>query len=117
MEVNGRLWGSLQLAIDAGVDFPVLAASLARGEPVEPVEVYRVGVRSRWWWGDVDHLVARLRHSPTWLGLPPGAPSRWQTVCDFLHVWRSADRLEVWDADDPLPFLRETIDWFRGRSA
>jgi hypothetical protein len=22
MEINGRFWGSLQLAIDAGVDFP-----------------------------------------------------------------------------------------------
>src|SRR5205085_6819270 len=24
MEVNGRFWGSLQLAVDAGVDFPFL---------------------------------------------------------------------------------------------
>ena len=27
MEVNGRFWGSLQLAIDAGVDFPYLCAA------------------------------------------------------------------------------------------
>ena len=31
MEVNGRFWGSLQLAIDAGVDFPFLACSSRRG--------------------------------------------------------------------------------------
>jgi predicted ATP-grasp superfamily ATP-dependent carboligase len=28
MEVNGRLWGSLQLAIDAGVNFPVLLVAM-----------------------------------------------------------------------------------------
>ncbi len=33
MEVNGRLWGSLQLAIDAGVDFPSLLVRCAAGLP------------------------------------------------------------------------------------
>ena len=32
MEVNGRFWGSLQLAIDAGVDFPALLVAAASGE-------------------------------------------------------------------------------------
>ena len=27
MEINGRFWGSLQLAVDAGVDFPALLAA------------------------------------------------------------------------------------------
>ena len=30
MEVNGRFWGSLELAVAAGVDFPFLACQLAR---------------------------------------------------------------------------------------
>ena len=30
MEVNGRFWGSLQLAIDAGVDFPSPPPSMPR---------------------------------------------------------------------------------------
>src|SRR5439155_108988 len=54
MEVNGRLWGSLQLAIDAGVDFPALLVACASGREVAPVWDYQVGVRSRWVWGDVD---------------------------------------------------------------
>jgi carbamoylphosphate synthase large subunit len=112
MEINGRLWGSLQLAIDAGVNFPALLVACARGErPARPS--YRVGVRNRWWWGDVDHVLARLRHSPRELGLPPDAPSRWQVVRDFLHLWRSGERNEVLRADDPGPFVRETIDWLR----
>jgi hypothetical protein len=34
MELNPRLWGSLHLALHAGVDFPLLLADLARGAAV-----------------------------------------------------------------------------------
>src|ERR1051326_8515448 len=57
MEVNARLWGSLQLAIDAGVDFPALLARCVQGEEVPLCHVYRTDVRSRWFWGDVDNLL------------------------------------------------------------
>ncbi|HEU4642463.1 MAG TPA: ATP-grasp domain-containing protein [Gemmatimonadaceae bacterium] len=112
MEVNGRFWGSLQLAIDAGVDFPRLLVDAAAGVPGRPVADYRVGVRSRWWWGDVDHLLARLRRSRAELSLPPDAPGRWRAIRDFFTV-RALDREEILRPDDPRPFLRETLQWFR----
>ena len=115
MEINGRFWGSLQLAVDAGVDFPSLLVALAAGERPQPVEHYRVGVRSRWWWGDVDHLLAMLRHSPDRLALAPGAPGPWRALRNFLVLWRPGDRSEILRLADPWPFVRETIDWFRGR--
>jgi predicted ATP-grasp superfamily ATP-dependent carboligase len=115
MEINGRFWGSLQLAIDSGVDFPKLLLQCVTGGEPEPILDYHTGVRSRWWWGDVDHLLARLRHSPEWLALPPGSPSRWESVVRFLTLWRPGDRYEVLRSSDLKPFLRETIDWFRGR--
>jgi predicted ATP-grasp superfamily ATP-dependent carboligase len=115
MELNGRLWGSLQLAIDAGVDFPALMVESALGHPVTPVESYRLGVRSRWEWGDVDHLIARLIHSRRTLWLGPDAPGLPRVLWDFLHFFRRGDRLEVFERDDPGPFWRESIDWFRGR--
>ena len=117
MEVNGRLWGSLQLAIDAGINFPELLVRVALGQAVAPVDGYRVGVRSRWLWGDVDHVIARLRRSRTRLHLEPGAPSFLRTLWDFLHFWRPEDRMEVWDADDPRPFWAETVAWLRRRSS
>lgn len=60
MEINGRFWGSLQLAVDSGVDFPVLLLAAARGLNPDPVTSYRLGVRSRWLWGDVDALLLTL---------------------------------------------------------
>jgi predicted ATP-grasp superfamily ATP-dependent carboligase len=62
MEINGRVWGSLQLAIDAGVDFPALLVAAACGSMPEPTTHYRAGVRLRSWWADVVHLLAGIRH-------------------------------------------------------
>lgn len=115
MEINGRFWGSLQLAVDAGVDFPALLVAAAQGEPVRPVHSFRTGVRSRWWWGDVDHLLARLRRSPAELALPPGEPGRLAALREFLSLWRPGDRSEVFRFSDPIPSIRESIGWFSGR--
>ena len=115
MEVNGRFWGSLQLAVDAGVDFPALLVAAALGRDVQPVLDYRLGIRSRWWWGDVDHLATRLRHSDAQLALRGDTPSRWRAVADFLTFWRAGDRNDVFRLSDPLPFARETLNWLLGR--
>ena len=114
MEINGRLWGSLQLAIDAGVDFPRLLVAAAIGETFPPVLDYRIGTRTRWEWGDVDHLVARLRHSAAELELTGDAPSRLRTIGAFLGSFVSS-KGEVLRAGDPAPFIRETADWLRRR--
>lgn len=116
MEINGRLWGSLQLAIDAGVDFPQLLVACAVGESPAPVSTWRAGVRLRWEWGNVDYLVTRLRRSNAELSLPPGDPGRWESLRQAGLVWRPGDRLEVLRAGDPAPFLLESLRWFRGQS-
>jgi predicted ATP-grasp superfamily ATP-dependent carboligase len=111
MEINGRLWGSLQLAIDAGVDFPALLAACALGSVASPPArppAYRVGVRSRWFWGDVDHLYLRFRRSARRLRLDAESPSRLSALLEFLAFWRRGDREEIWRWRDPGPFLLES---------
>jgi predicted ATP-grasp superfamily ATP-dependent carboligase len=112
MEINGRLWGSVQLAIDAGVDFPALLVDCALGAAAPVMPTYRAGVRGRWWWGDVDHLWARLRRSPAALSLPAGAPSRARAAVDFVAAGPAVqDAVFRWS--DPMPFLLETAQWLR----
>ncbi|MCC7416172.1 MAG: ATP-grasp domain-containing protein [Acidobacteria bacterium] len=104
MEMNGRFWGSLQLAVDAGVDFPYLAWQLARARIGALPAVYRIGVRSRWLLGDLDHLFLRMfRDDPA---LPAGAPPRCRAALAFL-VGGSGARNEVLRPDDVRPGLHE----------
>jgi predicted ATP-grasp superfamily ATP-dependent carboligase len=113
MEVNGRFWGSLQLAIDAGVNFPVMLVRLALDEDVDPPSGYELGVRSRWLWGDFDHLLAVLR-TPRWYrDAHPTFPSRGAALAKFLVPWRPGDRFEILRLTDLLPFFRESIQWIR----
>jgi predicted ATP-grasp superfamily ATP-dependent carboligase len=113
MEVNGRFWGSLQLAVDAGVDFPKILLAAAAGDCSPAVVDYVVGRRLRWEWGDVDRTLARLRHSPDALALPEGTPGRLAEVVGFLRSFARGTRGEVLRFDDPRPFVRETLDWVR----
>jgi predicted ATP-grasp superfamily ATP-dependent carboligase len=117
MEVNGRFWGSLQLAIDAGVDFPQLVCELALGRRPAAPPGYRLGVKSRWLLGDVDHLFLRLVKSDRELCLPPSAPSRARTVVDFLKFAGPDLHYEVARPSDPRPFLHELRQAARSLSA
>ncbi|HSU98181.1 MAG TPA: ATP-grasp domain-containing protein [Gemmatimonadaceae bacterium] len=112
MEINGRFWGSLQLAIDAGVDFPRLLIEAATGRTPAPVTQFRIDVRSRWFWGDVDYLLTRLRSSDAQLSLPEGSPSKWDAVRDFFRR-DPHDVDEIRRRGDMRPFARESIQWFR----
>lgn len=112
MEVNGRFWGSLQLAIDAGVDFPKLLLACADGTCPEGPSTYRTGVRTRWWWGDVDSLLLRLRGSTQSLNLPSGTRGRLSAFSAFLL---ERARNEIFRGSDIGPAVRETINWLRRR--
>lgn len=61
LEVNTRFWGSLQLAIDASIDFPKLLWQITTGQPVTSVENYRIGQRLRWFLGDLDSLILTFK--------------------------------------------------------
>jgi len=57
IEVNPRLWGSLPLAVSAGVEFPYLLWSCAVNGPDAALEYHRranvrIGWKGRWLWGD-----------------------------------------------------------------
>jgi predicted ATP-grasp superfamily ATP-dependent carboligase len=58
MEINPRPWGSIALALHAGVDFASLWVDLASGRRLGP-QSYRVGARCRWLLpGDIAHFIA-----------------------------------------------------------
>lgn len=109
MELNARLWGSLQLAIDAGVDFPTLAVRAALGEPAGVRPEYRVGLRSRWLLGDLDHSIALARGARD----AAGRSGAWAALGVLLRPTPRPCRLDNPRAGDVRPFFHELRLWFR----
>jgi len=107
MEVNPRLWGSLQLAIDAGVDFPGLLVRLHRCEPL-PAVVPAVGNRVRWLLGDLDRLWIAWRDPRQRAALGQSLPAAFLA---FVRSFFDGTRAEVERLRDPAPAFRELREW------
>ena len=92
MEVNGRFWGTLGLAIQAGVDFPYLTCLVASGKNVRTNPDYTVGLRHRW---IVPDGLMYIRSSM----------NRFRAFRELFDL-RGASRSEI-RLSDPLPFFHE----------
>jgi predicted ATP-grasp superfamily ATP-dependent carboligase len=112
MEINGRFWGSLQLAIDAGVDFPAILIKTLENEPIEPVVNYKLGVKTRWLCGDLDVLLMLLFKTRQSLNLPPDYPGRLISFLRFITFWGKDLHYEVLSIHDIRPFITEMRHWF-----
>jgi predicted ATP-grasp superfamily ATP-dependent carboligase len=94
IDVNPRFYGSLALAVAAGVNFPAAWAAMATGRAASLPSEARVGVRYQWLYGDLrssvdvrpPELMGRLAASARFT---PGAVQ------------------SVFEWSDPLPALRE----------
>ncbi|MGH7547197.1 MAG: glycosyltransferase [Gemmatimonadales bacterium] len=109
IEVNGRFWGSLELAVASGVDFPSLWVSLLGGERIQPPPGYQTGVTLRWLWGDAKRMVHVLSGPPP--GYPESYPGVGEGLREVLGPQPPGTRSETWNADDRWPALGE---WVQG---
>lgn len=108
LEVNGRFWNSLALAVYSGVDFPVLLARLAEQGDIPPSAEYRVGVQCRWMLGDFRHLLEVWRGAPS--TYPGRFPRRLETLRNFL-VPIPGTFHDNFQWLDPLPELGDWLDF------
>ncbi len=117
MEINARFWGSLQLAIDAGVDFPAVLLETLRCERPASASLpsYRVGVKSRWLWGDLDSLLLELRHPASHGNGNGNGWPRLRAIGRFLRMWEKGLRYENPRLSDLRPWLYETRHRIRPR--
>jgi predicted ATP-grasp superfamily ATP-dependent carboligase len=107
MEINTRFWGSLQLAIDAGVDFPLLLYRLACDEQPASVDNYITGKRLRWLLGDLDSLYLTFRDKSFTTG------EKLKALYRFLTPAPLTTRHEVNRWRDMGPFWCEMKQYFR----
>lgn len=111
MEINGRFWGSLALALAAGVDFPYYLYQVATGEPVDAPSSYPTGVTARDAVGELKHLVNVLWRSPR-AGVVT-MPGRLRTLLQAPVILDPRRNSYNWTPDDPAPGRREWLRFIR----
>lgn len=106
MEINPRLWGSLALSIDSGVDFPLGLLQIAGGDEPAPQPKYTVPYYTRDLRTDVDWLKCNLRADRQ----DPLLHTR-SRVFSFLELLRPLSGRESWDHFDwrDLAITRRTL--------
>lgn len=103
MEINGRFWGSLPLAVAAGADFPSMLLDLELGGDISPSRPYRNNVYCRLLSRDIHWYEAVLRGGVD--KRIAHVPTGWEVVKSlglFLHF---GHRFDVQGIKDPIPGL------------
>ena len=114
MEINARPWGSIQLPISSGIDYPVHLVDWLLSGKLPPSEIlYQHGITCR-------HLANELTHlEHTWRGTPPGwpvpYPSFLRTLLNMSVPWYPGMRYADFSLRDPRPGLAGLGQWFRAR--
>jgi predicted ATP-grasp superfamily ATP-dependent carboligase len=112
MEINARPWGSMQLAVEAGVDFPMLWYRAITGQPAGETAVYQCGVQCRYVAGDLRHLESVLMGAPR--GWRLDYPKRLPTILQFLRFWGKNLHYDDFAAGDWRPGWRGIRNYLRG---
>lgn len=103
MEINARFWGSLQLSIDAGIDFPYGLYCIAVGKDFESNEgVYKIGKKCKWILGNLDHFYMLLKKREFK-----------NMVFSFLKDFSLTTGHFVWKMTDPKPFFIEIKQYLK----
>lgn len=103
MEINGRFWGSLPLAVAAGADFPSMLLDLELNGDIRPSPPYRSDVfcrllsRDLQWYesvlrGDTDMRIVEIPHA-------------WDVFRQLALFLSPRHRFDVQRIGDPLPGL------------
>ena len=114
MEINGRPWGSIQLPIAAGIDYPRFLIDWILQGSLPPSAVrYRTGIQCRRMVGDLTHLENLRRGKPPEWPIP--YPNFWSSLAKIAMPWYPGLRYDDLSISDPKPGWSGISHWFRTR--
>ncbi len=114
MEINGRPWGSLQLPICSGIDYPNYLVEWCLNGTLPPPEInYKTGIVCRRMVGELTHLENLRRGKPRqW---PAPYPNFWMSLLKIAVPWYPGMRYDDLSLTDPWPGFAGLYKWFRDR--
>lgn len=110
MEINGRPWGSLPLAVSAGADFPVALTRMLLDDQLPAAEIgtYRTGVRGRNLELDLRWAINVALQRRQYDFLP--FPRRAKALAPLIDLLRPSVRDDLLSLEDPMPGARHLVD-------
>ena len=113
MEINGRIWGSLALAVKSGVDLPSRLVDLYSSNGTAPLALnpagsYSVGVRSRDLMLELTWIASVLGGGARYPFL--AAPRRRQALAAAISLFDPRQGFDVLSLEDPRPGLAEILN-------
>jgi predicted ATP-grasp superfamily ATP-dependent carboligase len=116
MEINARPWGSMQLPISCGVDYPVFLADWLLNGKRPPQEIeYPQGITCRRLISELTHLEHAFRGTPA--GWPIPYPAFFPTLLKVSVPWYPGMRYSDLWLSDPVPGFAGLAHWFTGHFA
>jgi predicted ATP-grasp superfamily ATP-dependent carboligase len=114
MEINARPWGSLQLPISCGIDYPSYLVGWFLEGKLPPSEIeYKQNIMCRRFVSELTHLENTFRGAPP--GWPMSYPSFARTLLKILVPWYPGMRYDDFWLSDPRPGIAGLANWFRSR--
>jgi predicted ATP-grasp superfamily ATP-dependent carboligase len=114
MEINGRPWGSIQLPIASGIDYPRYVVDWWLKKSAPPARInYREGINCRRIVGELTHLENVRRGTPS--GWPVPFPNFWKTAAAISLPWYPGVRYDDVQLSDLRPGLAGISNWLRVR--
>ncbi len=114
MEINGRPWGSMQLPIHAGIDYPQYLVRWCLDGILPPETLsYKEKITCRWLTADFIHLENLWEGRPD--GWPEAYPDFFVNLLKVLLPWYPGLRYDHLSIDDPNPGIADLKKWFNSR--
>ena len=101
MEINPRFWGSLCVAVKAGVDFPYLLYKIAMDGDAAATFNYKLGVKGRYLEQEVFYMASLIRDSLS--NSPSGSGVK--SFADWLRFYEPGLFYDLLELEDPAPFF------------
>jgi predicted ATP-grasp superfamily ATP-dependent carboligase len=102
MEINPRFWGSLCVAVKAGVDFPYLLYKIAMDGDIKGTFNYKVGIKGRYLEQELLYLVSLIKDSSANSSLG-SHDLKW--LASWLKFYEPGLFYDLFEVKDPLPFF------------
>jgi len=106
LEVNGRFWGSLPLAVRAGLDFPYFEWQILHGIDPSVPAAYKLGLKVRWTAGEIRRLQELWTNAAA---RKRAGRSRLSALRDFVGSFALGVRSALFDPDDIKPEVSEVM--------